>query len=101
MMMVGKGMVGVAHSTFGISLFAMVLILGGCQSTQQAAPATQPAAPTAAAEPATPAAPAQPAAPAAPAVAPAPVAALPTIRIKTGVDKPCTDAEGNVWLPDQ
>jgi hypothetical protein len=97
----------------------VALLLVGCQSDKDKScgkaactmskPVAAATAPTAAAPtPAVtaPVAPSAPvvAAPAAPAVAApaAPVAAgLPIVRIKAGATAPYTDANGNVWLPDQ
>ncbi|MGD0814586.1 MAG: malectin [Verrucomicrobiota bacterium] len=72
------------------------LLLAGCQSTKEAAPAAQPEAPTPAAPGAT------MAAPAAPAPAPAdPNKPQPVIRIKAGLTEQFKDSAGNAWLPDQ
>ena len=94
----------------------VAFMLVGCQSAKDKSgckaactmskPAAVATAPTAAAPTPAVTAPVAPAAPvvAAPAVgAPAaPVAAgLPIIRIKAGASAPYTDANGNVWLPDQ
>jgi len=85
---------------------AVALVLVGCQSskkeTTKAAPPAPVVSPKPAAAPAAPAAPVAPSAPAAPAVpAVAKKAERPTIRIKAGQSTSVTDADGNVWLPDQ
>jgi hypothetical protein len=95
-----------------VATLAIVLITG-CQTSKPAASGTTAAAPAVPVEPAAAPAPAPVApapAPAAPAVAaaptpaavPAPAPVLPPVRIKAGgPSTPTTDAEGNVWLPDQ
>ncbi|MGP8201644.1 MAG: malectin [Limisphaerales bacterium] len=72
------------------------LLLAGCQSTKEPAPAAQ-------AQPTMPAVAApEPTAAATPMPAPAdPNKPQPTIRVKAGLTETFKDAEGNTWLPDQ
>jgi hypothetical protein len=76
----------------GLSIAALAgLLLAGCQSANQPAPAPQ----TEAITPVV-------AAPATPVPAPAdPTKPQPIVRIKAGVSEPFKDSEGNVWLPEQ
>jgi hypothetical protein len=76
------------------------------QATVITVPAAAPVATTNPAAASTPAAPAAEAAPAAapvttPAATPVPAPVVSPIRIKAGIPNSFTDAEGNVWLPDQ
>jgi len=81
-----------------------IFLFAGCKSTSStsccdntpAAATTAPAAPPAVAVPAVSPA---PAAVAPPAIGPAPVP--PPVRIKAGPSASFTDAEGNVWIPEQ
>jgi hypothetical protein len=78
------------------------LLLAGCQSSKPVATKAATPTPVVKPAPAAPAAaPAAPAAPVAPVVAAVPKAERPTIRIKAGLSTSLTDADGNVWLPDQ
>jgi hypothetical protein len=87
---------------------AIALLLVGCQSAKDkscckvACAMSKPAATTAASTAAMPTA-AAPAAPvaAAPVVPAKPMAAGLAVRINAGATAPYTDADGNVWLPDQ
>jgi hypothetical protein len=89
---------------------AVVFLLVGCQSAKDkscdkaacsmAMPAAAVTAPVAAAPTPAVTAPVAPAAPTALAVA-ASAAPMAAIRIKAGATAPYTDANGNVWLPDQ
>ena len=75
---------------FSISALAGVL-LAGCQSTKEPAPAPPAQATTpAVAAPATPVP-----------AAPDPTKPQPIVRIKAGVSEQFKDSEGNVWLPEQ
>jgi Malectin domain len=101
-------------SLAGLAALSAALVLSGCASET----ATVPAAPAASAAPAMatpatpamptpPATPAMPATPAAPAMggmampAAASASVTPPVRIKAGSSTNVTDADGNVWLPDQ
>jgi hypothetical protein len=76
----------------GLSISALAgLLLAGCQSAKEPAPAPQ-------AQAAMPAV----AAPATPVPAPPdPTKPQPIVRIKAGVSESFKDSEGNVWLPEQ
>lgn len=93
-------------STPFTALAALVgaLVLSACQSPQEASPAanaTPAPAPTATATAPAATAPAAVAATAPPATDNTNAPVLPPVRIKAGLDTSITDADGNVWLPDQ
>jgi len=88
----------------GLFIFALAaLLLAGCKSGKEQCCGSM----TAEAATATPAPARSPVVIAAPAATPTPVVALapapvpPPVRIKAGPSTSFTDAEGNVWLPDQ
>ncbi len=90
-----------------ISMLAAILFTG-CQSSkvssESSAAAPMTVAPAEAPAPVAPAAAAEAPAPAAAAAAAAPAPSAPVllpVRIKAGLSTSVTDADGNVWLPDQ
>jgi hypothetical protein len=91
----------------GLAAILAAIALSGCKSESEEAPAQSPPPPPAATAPATTTATATAAATTATVTATADTAAntnapvLPPVRIKAGLDTSITDADGNVWLPDQ